>query len=631
MTALLLLCLLAGGAFAQAPLGDPLWTAYKSQELVTARRLAEEELRLNPRSARAHLVLGYALAWEEGRHAAARHHLERAERLSRVGPEWVNQDALWNLAHVTELMDDRPRHLELLRTYQERYGVELRVNAAWSLLKLKRYDEARAAAQVGIDSEFSWMQGSGLEAMCAIEAELLAREAAYVACKAAFEHARSEGTSLTVPGYNASEAAAAVLRLDEARRYAREARSGDAGSAANPHERLLLLALISGRGGEALDEVRALLAWSAKHPPEVRDLSLANADGLVAQFLLAMGRSERGLVLIDRALRTPDRAGLTSANPQQAEGTHLALRLMLRRLERARRAEEASTRGLLARLAYRAVAWLPDPADVADRARLRGTLEDRRRLERTFRVYGFGGLFLQPWLIGELTRDLGPGVYRVALDGARAAEDWEGLAAHYDALAVDADFARGRWRVAVEGAEATLAGLPEDEVMLRARVAALGGASAWRLGDVATALRLYQTSLGLDPGTVRRLGLAIPATVSVSGADPVAVVTAAMLRRSPRFVRAQGGFQVVVSGSGDAVRVCLRDPLGGQIACSDAGVADSPADDRDRARHHALRFTERAFALPVQSSLLDLDSLDGRLVRSSASDRMKAEKILEAL
>ena len=92
----------------------------------------------------------------------------------------------------------------------------------------------------------------------------------------------------------------------------------------------------------------------------------------------------------------------------------------------------------------------------------------------------------------------------------------------------------GRWSETSEHAREALATLPRSEVLLAARVATRGAQAAARRGAQRESAVLYARALQMDPGTIRRLGAALP--VRFEPAEGPAPRNALRhLRASPRF------------------------------------------------------------------------------------------------
>ncbi|MFS8066938.1 MAG: hypothetical protein ACMG6S_11255, partial [Byssovorax sp.] len=271
-------------------------------------------------------------------------------------------------------------------------------------------------------------------------------------------------------------------------------------------------------------------------------------------------------------------------------------------------------------------------AALPDDERVVNVLSDDDRLTSTLRPYVDGGLDDLPiWLTGDLVGILGAGVVSVALDRARHEEKFEGTAPYFDGLGAEVALAQGHPGLARELARSALDKLPPAEALLRARVAAIGADGARRAGDLPAAMDLFQRAMELDPGTIRRLGLALPATViqeasgaARDGADRAAV----LLGRSPRLRSASSAFEVRVQPSGAGLRVCLFAPLGTSLGCGEA-----QPEPGEPANAFATRlvddFHRRVFALNVPITDTDVRGLDGTTTISRDAGRERLHGILD--
>jgi hypothetical protein len=658
------LALCAAGPARAGPPEEEILALYHGDKLLTARRKAEELLAENPDSIEANFVLGCVLRQAEGDLARAMHHLGRSRELfeARYGTLGENSDLhqqiLDKIVVVAGELEEYEYQLQMLDYYDALFDPDLSAEHAWPLMKLERYDEARAYAQRGIDSGTEWGQLVGYNALCALEAEAGNREAALTACENELEFGRTRAdVDLTVAGYNASIAAQYVLAFDKVERYATEAvTSGAAGNVTNPWLLLVSLYVAQGRGQEAVVAVGDMQRWRALQAPEYRDQIRAETDAAFATVLLAAGETDKGMEVITRALEFPDRRGLTSASSEQALGSHALLRIAMRKAAAERTAEEASAYNLFVRLGHWLSTWWPDTEDWKDRAAVSGALTDERRLHSTFRVYADGGLSDVPvWLLGELADVLGPGVAETALRDARATEADPRFTAYYDAIDVDIAYARGDRSAARASASGALAGLPASEKLLRARVAAIGAECARRQGDDGEALALFEQAMADDPGVLRRLGLRLPASVTVNATGDAAPIAGRMIARSPRLRLREGAFQVTVEGDGRALRTCLRSPSGRQLSCATTvppspetsapargtpGAAPPPAAAPEEpepltARGYAMLvardFHDHAFSMALGVSTADLRSLDGGSTIATEATRARMGAMLEGI
>lgn len=647
--ALALWLLAAAPARADGPadaLADQALASFQAGELVSARDQAEAALAADPRQYRAHYVLGLVMRDAEGNLAQAMFHLGRSRELyetrfaSSLDTDWRFHQALLDAVQIVAgEIEAYEYQLQILDYYDARFDPDLVAERAWPLMKLGRFDEAREAATRAILSRDELQRSSGMNAMCALEAEAGDRAAAYTACLAALDAERLHPEAdVTVDAFNASLAARAALRFDEAVALALEADTGASVSTANPHAILAELAVADGRGSDAVAAIRAMQGWRARQPAHLRDQNRAETDAVFAQVLLAVGEPELGLDIITRAIDFPDRRALTSGTAEQARGGHALLRIALRRAAAERRAERAATLGLWGRLGAGLGAWVPDGAAWQDEAAVTAVLADRVRLQRTLRQYLDGGLPVPPWMVGELIPVVGPGVVRVALQRVRRLEGSAGFEAYHDALEAELAWWRGDRATCRRLAAAAASALPSEERLLRARVTAMAADSAWRAGDRADALSLYEVAMRDDPGVVRRLALALPAEVDVSGGE-AAADAGRMLRRSPRFASAERAFRVGVTEEGGALSVCLSAPSGNRLSCSREPAPPAPVEGEapppwtawDRAAATVDGFHRDAFSMRTGVSSLDLRGLDGTTGVNTEVAREQMQDLLDRL
>lgn len=611
---------------------------------ITARRLTEDLLIRDPDNLTGLYVMGRVQWLSEGNHARAMHYLSRANRIyleehdaAEERPWELHSEIIFAMQNVAEETGDYGYQLELMDEYDARFDPPFGVaERGWAHMREGNMAEARQAALDGIDSEDRWQQVLGYNTLCAVESEESNRQASLDACLSALEHRREYGSgSLAVAAGNASGAAWTALDFEQAEALAREGASG--GGSVNAWRRLILLLVDEGRTVEAVEALRQLRAAQGRQEPSMRDLNRADVDAAFARLLLVAGESDRGMTVIDRALTWPDRRGLISTDEDQARGGHALLRLAMRRVAAERKAEAMSTRGLLARLSHRLLALLPDMGRLGDEGAVRSALADAERLEGTFRIYLDDGLNDVPsWLMGDLIDVLGVGVAASALEGARAAESLPGMTAYYDGIDAEIALRRRDWRQAAILAAQAGSGLPQAEVLYRARLAAVEAEATWRMGDRAQALAHYERVMQLDPGTMRRMSLQLPATVEVRASGSTARKIGKYLRRSRRIRIHKGGFAVTVEGSAGDLKTCLRSPLGSLLSCAEAPrpvpEEDEPAmTETGYARYVVERFHDRAFAMPLGLSNVDLNSLDGRTTVAGEVERERMEAILEGI
>jgi len=622
---------------------------YNDNRLVTARAKAEAVLRVDPDSIVGNYVLGCALREAEGSLSRAMFHLGRAREIyetrygsTRVaGAPWqLHREILFATQALAGEMEEYEYQLHVLEFHDYLYDPDLLAEHAWPLVHLNRLTEARSFAQRAIRTTDAWQQSLGRNALCAVEGAARARQPQYQACLDAYQSAvrRAQGSTdanpatsphVTVHAYNAALGALAVLRFDEAERMLIEGTRRLEFTTANPWRLLARLYLDTGRTVQAVDALREMQRWRVRQPANLRDQDRAETDVAVATVLLVAGEGSAGLRFIDRAIDRPDRRGLVASDQEQALGAHALLRRALRTLEAELEAERASVSGLTGRvsggagsLATRARAWPDDE-------RVTNALTDELRLDATLRMYVRRGIEPVPtWMVGDLVRVLGPGVVAVALRDARREEAaFPAIRSLHDALEAEVRLAQGDEARALALAERSLAALPTAEVLLQARVAAVAAESARALGRDTAAYGYYERAMQKDAGTLRRLGLALPAHVRTTGAGAAVERAGALLGRSPRLRSDDRGFEVLVTGSDAALRMCLRSPLATQLTCAESTRARGETVEAFAARS-VLAFHAQAFATRVGLSTTDVRSLDGTTTANDTAAREQMNGVL---
>ena len=640
------------GGDAAAVASDPADEAYAllaEGKLITARARAEEALRQDPESVTAHFVMGTVLHEAEGALARAMHHLVVARQLfERIhgtdpgpdSPRSFHQMLLQHTSRLAGQMERFDEQLRLIALHDALYDPDLYGERAWTLLHLGRFDEARASARAGIDTGLPWARSLGLNALCAIEGEAQKRRPFFDACLAALDDGRADNEArrreglppspIAVDAYNASNAAYSILRFDEVEKLALEAARSPETTVANPYRVLVGLYTSEGRLSEAVSAAREMQRWRMRLPASLRDQDRAETDAMLASLLLVFGETDAASRLITRAIERPDRRGMISSKHEQAASGHALLRRALERQRGEMAAERASAEGLFDRAKAALseggarVMSLPDDEQIA------GMLADDDRLMATFRMRVGGGMIAPEWLFGDLIEVLGPGVVAVTVARARAFEgDAPDLAGYYDAMDAEVALARGKEARAAEIAKRAAEALPKAEVLMRARVAAVGAEAHLRRGEVGASLPLFQRALELDPGVLRRLRLALPASVQAESGG-AASLAAEMLDRSPRLAPSPSAFVVALSGGPGLLKACLRSPAGAVLSCAEI-TPKRGEPDRGAALRLAAAFHKQAFAPRVSLTTGDLDSLDGSTTLAGQAQREKMEELLRGM
>lgn len=604
--------------------------ATRRKEYVSARTLANEALNQNERSIRAHYLMGETQHLGEGNLPKALFHLEEAERLflekygafPEPGPEFrVFQRIMAELVWVHGEMDHHEEKIRYVDLLDRRLKLDYQPLKAWPLLKLKRFEEARAVAKLASESPDEWPRAVGLTALCAVESEQRNREAAYEACTNAARRVERSAIDGAIELSNAGAASEEMFRFDEAERYYRESASRPPEGSVNPWGRLVRLYLRQGRFAEAISAWREMRRYRASRPGSYLDQQdQSEADLIGATVLMIAGKIEEAERITGRTVNRPDRQGTSSAASEQNEaGAAITDRVAKRALARRLR-EDASAAKWKDKIALHLRALELDIDAWAISRTAAEVLADRERLVASLRPEVPGSLELSTWLDAEVIHIVGPGIAMAALVEARAEETLPDRLANQIFLPLEAEahWLAGEEEEALDKVKQALEILPPSEAMLRARVAAVGYAVAEDEGELDLALGYLRLMLATDPQVVRRMGLRLPVKISASTTDDGVVEAIDMLEDSPLFEEAEWGFELVVAA--DQVHLVGPD---GSVENS-IFVPAGRKDDPEAIGRRIVKAVHKDLLVPnVDITQADIRSLDGSLgTGGKASDRV---------
>lgn len=655
------------GSITGTALENEAMTLYHENSLLSARTKAQEVLDLDEDSVIGNYVMACVLREAEGLLPRAMYHMGHARKIfeQRYGsppraeaPWQFHRELIFAAANLAGEMEEYSYQLDLLDYHDALYDPDLASEHAWALLHLGKLDKAREAARRGIASTDAWQQSLGKNALCAIEGEARTRKPYYEACLAALNHAKqkslgdkkdpsgvanddpTQNTALAVHYYNTSLAAYSVLKFDEVERLAKEGGRRTEFTIANPWRLMVRFYTDSARVAEAVPAVREMQRWRVRQPASLRDQDRAETDVALATLLMIAGEADTGLRLATRAVEHPDRRGLVSSKPEQALGAAALLRRALQRQQAELTRERASMSGTVKRVGASFESFGQRIAAWPDDERIAAIMADEQILSSTFRIYISGGITPVPvWLLGDLIEVLGAGIVAVTLDDAREVEAaMPELKPYYDAIEAEVALAQGDEDRAIRLAKQTLDKLPQAEALLQARLAAVGAEAAFRSGDRATAMSLFERSMQRDPGVIRRLGIALPATVKELNDDAAVGRAGELFERSPRLYEVSWGFQVTVERAGQRLKACLRTPQGATLSCSEVARAakpnpdpkapKEPEDDDNFAARLVEEFHKNTFAMRVGLTSTDLNSLDGSTTLAGQAQREMMQNVL---
>ena len=592
-----------------------LWVLIQSEKYIDARELADKVVAANPESFVGHFALGEVHHYGESNFPRALLHERDALKLFESKYGFQSGDMFssrWHAYMLRELastyadLDRYEQQLAVLDRHNQLYTPGLYANRAWPLMKLKRFDEARLAAQQGLASGDTSQRDFALNSLCAIEFEAGDHEKSYQACGKALIQARIGGRPTTVDLSNHAEAARSLFRFEEAERLLMEATTAYRSWFGNPWRDLADLYMRGARISEALAALREIPSHRAMRPPHLREFDFNEGLRVRAMFYLLIDRPAEAIRITDKALVMPDRRAHSSRDAAQDQSLVALIDRRARRLLAERLIEEAVAmpfyqRWWVALKAYklRVEGWRSGRLA----ARL---LAEENRLVGTFMIGTSRGAIMPPWLLGELVDVLGSGVVVAAIKKARSEDTREAANSYYDAVLAEAALYAGDEADAIGRADKARVGIKSGDSLLQMRMLAIIAEAKRRQGKWPT----YSALLTREPGLFRRMELALPVRFETDSSGEASAIKKA-LARSPRLDTDEETHLVVAISANELnAQVCLRDTQGQSWGCGRV-VRQGKESRRDFVQKVIDDFHRAVFEPRVDLSQADIRSLDG--------------------
>ncbi|NKB34103.1 MAG: hypothetical protein GKR91_13505 [Pseudomonadales bacterium] len=518
-------------------------------ENVKARELSEQWVREEPNSPAAQFAFADVLFNVEGNMPRSLFHLNRAEELTNydsLEQAFNSGNVQWHylilsqLSYVHQLMGDQLKSLEYLDKISTIYGQDMESFRGWPLIKLKQYDAARESANRVLENSVSDRERArAWNTLCAVELASLAPIESTSACDRAIDEdediANRANDYDTVYLTNASEVSLSLLQMDQAEEYLdRATRFLNPQSVADPWIYKLFLTLNQGRFDDARSALDRMLIWREQQEPIVSVMNRAEHFLVSASFLLVAGYAEDSVKLTQTALNQPDRNGSYSADDAQKDSFAALLNMMANRTEYQIQLEHLSTLDFFESLSARFQAnRLRLDAWRAER-RAAALFADFEVLQNRLRPCAPLDVHIPEWVEPEIIQLIGTGVMKNILNQARANGAFQLNDGYYYSYLTEIAAVENDEEAVIEAGQQALSQLPQQEVLVRARIGARMAAAHWQLGNFSDAIEFYSVTYQQDPSIFRRLDLKIPVAISDDGSAFTQQVST-YLNRSPRF------------------------------------------------------------------------------------------------
>ncbi len=605
------------------------WCNADQGNYIRARELAEAVVRARPTSYVGNFVLGYVHHMGEANAPRALFYLRIAlQQYTHAwgdppmpsGPWRWHARMLQEMAFVEGELEHYTEQLAWMDRYNEQYDPDMAAEAAWPLMKMRRFDDARRVAQAALSEGSPWQVEVALNALCAVEFEAGDEQRSHTACRAALDlHGADPDRQSAVDFTNFAESSRSLFQLDEAEEIGLQATRAQVAWFGNPFVELAELYVREARFPEALDMLHQVHPYRLRRPPHVQDADRNEARRALSEFFVVVGRGEEAVRITSKAVNAPDRRSHNSRDAAQ----DLAVAAILDRVARRIHADEIERAALGEPFFERVIAsgqaalerW---EAWTSGRQAARA-LSDTNRLVGIFQIGRARSGILPPWLAGELASVLGAGVTIEAIRRARAEDPRAGAGAYYDAFEAEAELEAGDAARAYELARRAHDALAPAEALLRARTSAIAAEAAMREGRETDALAAYDEAFQIDPGIWVRMDLTVPVRV-VSRGGAIAAETADLLAGSARFDVADIGLTIDVEASSAHGRACLTSSTGAVLGCGELDPETDETSDAFAARL-ARALIETAFAPRIDMSQTDAAGLDGSNVTAQGGLR----------
>lgn len=614
--------------------------ALNLNQTVKARELSEQWLRAEPNSPAAQFSLAEVLFSVEGNMPRALFHLNRAEELTNyqfVGDALQSGQMEWHyltlsqLSYVHQLMGNQISSLEYLDKLNTIYGQEVESFRGWPLIKLKQYDAAKASANSVLQSSDNQRERSrAWNTLCAVELASLQPLESMTACNRSI----SEDEDIENPANdydtvylsNASEVSLSLLQIDQAEKYLdRATRFLNPQSVTDPWIYKLYLTLNQSRFDEARDSLDRMLIWRESQDPIVSVMNRAEHFLVSASFLLIAGYAEDSIKLTTTALNQPDRNGSYSADAAQKDSFAALLNMMANQTEFQIQLENNASNNFLDSIFTRLnlTSLQLDSWRAARRAA--ALFADFEVLQNRLRPYSPLDVHIPEWIEPEIISLIGTGVMSNILEQAYENGAFQLNTGYYNSYKAEIAALEGKNLEVLSHGESALQLLPQEEGLLRARIAARMASAARAQGNYEEALIYYETTLKQDPSIIRRLAEDLPVLIISDGSDFSNLIKN-YISRSPRFTADENGLVLEISSTPD-FSICLKSRNGNIISCYNAAAVNNQ-DSKSNARQLTRLFHSNTFGLGFDISKAQRSVLLGSsvILRSQTDGSMQADR-----
>jgi len=583
--------------FAPTELETSAKVAFYGGERNTARTRAEAALKAQEEPILGAFILALIYSEMEGNFPKSLYWLRRAERWlikscsgapKELAAQSFHRDLIIQQSFALGDMDRRAEQLEVLMRYETLYSPPRDELKIWPLVKLGRFEEARALAMTLIQTEDPFVRSRAFNGLMAVECEARERRASYEWGMKGHMDAREQSCVIAL---NMGLASRQCFLFDEEVRFNRLAlNASDQDCSSSPMIQSSATYLIR---GEFQKSISALSAWAPKNASEFSQ-SHMRVKARRAELMYSLGVWGRGLDEAHQVVTYPDRSAGTDSASEEMLNLEASLLYW------------AFLDGALIEERERAAAqgWLESLKSYGRRAQLAFRRWKQRR--QVLRYASHDALLVDivrpyysnvmPWYLSTIAHVLGGGVMRGAIERARRleAEDYpEEVNAYLDGLEAELSWVEGDEEECLRLAEQALKVVPEAARLMRYRLMALRWASRRALQDPSLPpggldddLHELLTSF---PTPLRILDLRLPVRLSF-GEGSLTQELAEALARSPRFeVSEEATLRLEVSEVQGKLKLCMMGRNAARYGCVETWIDPEREREAQELKRQALR------------------------------------------
>lgn len=600
---------------------------YRDHKPIAAAEAAQAYLAHHPDSYMAWMVLGWIRLREEGDLPRAYYDFKKSRTIleGRYGGRWspstpwrAYASTLLGFAGAAQQMERYNEVVSTMRTFNRVFHSPRPANAAWSLMKLGRSEQALRLINQALSGKNVVQQEIAMNTLGAFEGESDEPQTAYQTFSMLYDlmKRRPDGYVVTY-ACNLASTAESLLRFGEAEKLFLEATTHfDPGSEENPWQDLAGLYIEERRLPEAIDAVKNMQKWAYHSMPAIGLDNWNMRETITASLLYFCGQTDEALRLARRVAFRPDRHGNQSARRGQFVANSLLFYRQVLLDHVARLEEKASWVSPMA-LPGLYLQLLEDRADIwyASRRAGRIIMSHPKWLADTLRIIGPKTVVDYPG--GEVTvpEVVGPGVAEAECRRllARRGDKADRERPFVTLLLGVCQLESGHPHEALKNLRAARKTLPREMQVTGDEAVGFEARACGEIGDGRGRAAAIATLMNRDPGTIRRFGLSLPAVVTARG-GPAARKAASMLKDSPRLSPGRSGYAVTVTQTRDGA-------LQGDLVAPDGSVlcrlrVNSAGDPSDTARAFCRLFHQKAFAPKMDLSQEEINSIEGSTLAS---------------